>query len=144
MKKLKKMLFAPEQQTDLLVSAQVQKSQEGTRFAAQKNLQNKPSAQEKKQLKSAHSAAARVKEAAAMPAERVCSWLGTGEGGLTEEEVLARRTQYGANVYRAKRNAGALRRLAGAFLNPFTLILAALVLVSVLTDVVFASPAERS
>lgn len=167
MKKFRKMLFAPEQQTDLPVSAQVQnlqeaacsateqnlqnkpsaqekKSQEGTRFAAQKNLQNKPSVQEKKQLKSAHSAAARVKEAAAMPAERVCSWLGTGEGGLTEEEVLARRTQYGANVYRAKRNAGVLRRLAGAFLNPFTLILAALVLVSVLTDVVFASPAERS
>lgn len=144
MKKFKKMLFAPEQQTDLPVSAQVQKSQEAACSATEQKPQNKPSVQEKKQLKSAHSAAARVKEAAAMPAERVCSWLGTGEGGLTEEEVLARRTQYGANVYRAKRNAGVLRRLAGAFLNPFTLILAALVLVSVLTDVVFASPAERS
>lgn len=144
MKKFRKMLFAPEQQTDLPVSAQVQNLQEAACSATQQNPQNKPSAQEKKQLKSAHSAAARVKEAAAIPAERVCSWLGTGEGGLTEEEVLARRTQYGANVYRAKRNAGVLRRLAGAFLNPFTLILAALVLVSVLTDVVFASPAERS
>lgn len=144
MKKFKKMLFAPEQQTDLPVSAQVQDLQETACSATEQKPQNKPSVQEKKQLKSAHSAAARVKEAAAMPAERVCSWLGTGEGGLTEEEVLARRTQYGANVYRAKRNAGVLRRLAGAFLNPFTLILAALVLVSVLTDVVFASPAERS
>lgn len=144
MKKFKKMLFAPEQQTDLPVSAQVQNLQEAACSATEQKPQNKPSAQEKIQLKSAHSAAARVKEAAAMPAERVCSWLGTGEGGLTEEEVLARRTQYGANVYRAKRNAGVLRRLAGAFLNPFTLILAALVLVSVLTDVVFASPAERS
>lgn len=144
MKKLKKMLFAPEQQTDLPVSAQVQNLQEAACSATEQKPQNKPSAQEKKQLKSARSAAERVKEAAAMPAERVCSWLGTGEGGLTEEEVLARRTQYGANVYRAKRNAGVLRRLAGAFLNPFTLILAALVLVSVLTDVVFASPAERS
>ncbi len=144
MKKFKKMLFAPEQQTDLPVSAQVQDLQETACSATQQKPQSKPSVQEKKQLKSAHSAAARVKEAAAMPAERVCSWLGTGEGGLTEEEVLARRTQYGANVYRAKRNAGVLRRLAGAFLNPFTLILAALVLVSVLTDVVFASPAERS
>lgn len=144
MKKFKKMLFASEQQTDLPVSAQVQNLQEAACSATEQKPQNKPSVQEKKQLKSAHSAAARVKEAAAMPAERVCSWLGTGEGGLTEEEVLARRTQYGANVYRAKRNAGVLRRLAGAFLNPFTLILAALVLVSVLTDVVFASPAERS
>lgn len=144
MKKFKKMLFAPEQQTDLPVSAQVQDLQEAACSATEQNPQNKPSAQEKKQLKSANSAAERVKEAAAMPAERVCSWLGTGEGGLTEEEVLARRTQYGANVYRAKHNAGVLRRLAGAFLNPFTLILAALVLVSVLTDVVFASPAERS
>lgn len=144
MKKFKKMLFAPEQQTDLPVSAQVQNLQEAACSATQQKPQSKPSVQGKKQLKSAHSAAARVKEAAAMPAERVCSWLGTGEGGLTEEEVLARRTQYGANVYRAKRNAGAFRRLAGAFLNPFTLILAALVLVSVLTDVVFASPAERS
>lgn len=144
MKKFKKMLFAPEQQTDLPVSAQVQNLQEAACSATEQNPQNNPSAQEKKQLKSARSAAERVKEAAAMPAERVCSWLGTGEGGLTEEEVLARRTQYGANVYRAKRNAGVLRRLAGAFLNPFTLILAALVLVSVLTDVVFASPAERS
>ena len=144
MKKFKKMLFAPEQQTDLPVSAQVQDLQETACSATEHKPQNKPSVQEKKQLKSARSAAARVKEAAAMPAERVCSWLGTGEGGLTEEEVLARRTQYGANVYRAKRNAGVLRRLAGAFLNPFTLILAALVLVSVLTDVVFASPAERS
>lgn len=144
MKKFKKTLFAPEQQTDLPVSAQVQDLQEAACSATEQKPQNKPSAQEKKQLKSANSAATRVKEAAAMPAERVCSWLGTGEGGLTEEEVLARRTQYGANVYRAKRNAGVLRRLAGAFLNPFTLILAALVLVSVLTDVVFASPAERS
>lgn len=144
MKKFKKTLFAPEQQTDLPVSAQVQNLQEAACSATEQKPQNKPSAQEKKQLKSARSAAERVKEAAAMPAERVCSWLGTGEGGLTEEEVLARRTQYGANVYRAKRNAGVLRRLAGAFLNPFTLILAALVLVSVLTDVVFASPAERS
>lgn len=144
MKKFKKTLFAPEQQTDLPVSAQVQNLQEAACSATEQKPQNKPSAQEKKQLKSANSAATRVKEAAAMPAERVCSWLGTGEGGLTEEEVLARRTQYGANVYRAKRNAGVLRRLAGAFLNPFTLILAALVLVSVLTDVVFASPAERS
>lgn len=144
MKKFKKMLFAPEQKTDLPVSAQVQDLQEAACSATEQKPQNKPSVQEKKQLKSANSAATRVKEAAAMPAERVCSWLGTGEGGLTEEEVLARRTQYGANVYRAKRNAGVLRRLAGAFLNPFTLILAALVLVSVLTDVVFASPAERS
>ena len=144
MKKFKKTLFAPEQQTDLPVSAQVQNLQEAACSETEQKPQNKPSAQEKKQLKSANSAAERVKEAAAMPAERVCSWLGTGEGGLTEEEALARRTQYGANVYRAKRNAGVLRRLAGAFLNPFTLILAALVLVSVLTDVVFASPAERS
>ena len=110
MKKFKKTLFAPEQQTDLPVSAQVQDLQEAACSATEQKPQNKPSAQEKKQLKSANSAATRVKEAAAMPAERVCSWLGTGEGGLTEEEVLARRTQYGANVYRAKRNAGVLRR----------------------------------
>ena len=89
-------------------------------------------------------AAERMAEAARMPAERVCSWLGTRDGGLSEEEVVARRLEYGANVYRAKRTYGILRRLAGAFFNPFTLILAALVLVSVLTDVVFAPPAERS
>ena len=89
-------------------------------------------------------AAERMAEAARMPAERVCSWLGTRDGGLSEEEAVARRLEYGANVYRAKRTYGILRRLAGAFFNPFTLILAALVLVSVLTDVVFAPPAERS
>ncbi len=99
------------------------------------------SAQEQKR---AHSSQERVREAAAMPAEQVCSWLGTSDGGLTEAEAAVRREQYGANVIRIRRGTGMLRRLAGAFLNPFTLILAALALVSVLTDVVFVSPEERS
>ncbi|HIY99827.1 MAG TPA: magnesium-translocating P-type ATPase [Firmicutes bacterium] len=89
-------------------------------------------------------AADRVRRAAEMPAERVCSWLGTGEGGLCPEEVAARRAQYGSNAIRVKRASGTLRRLAGAFLNPFTLILVALAVVTLLTDVVFAAPSERN
>lgn len=89
-------------------------------------------------------AAERLRTAARMPAERVCSWLGTRGGGLSEEEVAARRAQYGSNVLQGKRASGALRRLAGAFFNPFTLILIVLALVSLLTDVVFAAPSERS
>ncbi len=89
-------------------------------------------------------AAERVRKAARMPAERVCSWLETGMDGLTAQEVLDRRARYGGNVMGEKRSSGVLRRLAGAFFGPFTLILFALAVVSLLTDVVFAAPGDKN
>lgn len=94
--------------------------------------------------KAGRAADTRVRTAAEMPAEKVCSWLETGSEGLTEEEAELRREQYGSNVIAVKRAAGALRRFAGAFFNPFTIILFVLAVVTLLTDVVFASPAERN
>lgn len=91
-----------------------------------------------------HAAQERLRKAARMPAERVCSWLGTGDGGLNAQEVADRRARYGSNVLAVRRGAGALRRLAGAFFDPFTLILVVLAAVSFVTDVVFAAPSERS
>ena len=89
-------------------------------------------------------AAERLRTAARMPAERVCSWLGTRDGRRRAVEGARPRERYGGQHLQGKRASGAVRRLAGAFFNPFTLILIALALVSFLTDVVFAAPSERS
>lgn len=47
--------------------------------------------------------------------------------------------RFGSNVLPSAKRKGVLRRLAGAFVNPFTAILFALALVSVFTDIVFVA-----
>lgn len=70
--------------------------------------------------------------------------FGTSSKGLTPELADSLRAQYGANILTTGRRHTLAKRLAEAFINPFTLVLAALAAISVFTDVIFAAPGEKN
>ena len=75
--------------------------------------------------------------AATRPLTEVMTWIGSNLGGLTQEEVLASRTKNGRNVITCGKKKSLARRLADAFVNPFTAILFFLAAISAITDMLF-------
>ena len=75
--------------------------------------------------------------AATRPLTEVMTWIGSNLGGLTQEEVLASRTKNGRNVITHGKKKSLARRLADAFVNPFTAILFFLAAISAITDMLF-------
>ena len=57
--------------------------------------------------------------------------------GLDEQAVSESRNKYGSNKVTHEKKQPLLKRLAGAFVNPFTVILFCLAIVSTMTDMVF-------
>ena len=53
------------------------------------------------------------------------------------------RSLFGANVLTHRKRDSLPKRLAGAFINPFTAVLAALALISFVTDYLIAAPQDR-
>lgn len=92
----------------------------------------------------AEEAKSRVRGVSALEAAEAYAFLQTEAGGISAREAECRRERYGANVLPAGKKRGAAMRLAGAFVNPFTLILLALAVVSVITDIVLAAPGEKN
>ncbi|HJA25496.1 MAG TPA: magnesium-translocating P-type ATPase [Candidatus Fournierella merdigallinarum] len=86
----------------------------------------------------------RLLRAAARHSAALLEELGTPESGLTEELARLRRQEYGENLLPGKGPTPLARRLFSAFINPFTVVLLALALVSVFTEVVFAAPGDKS
>ena len=70
--------------------------------------------------------------------------LGTPADGLTEALAARSREEHGENVLAYGKKDSTAGRLASAFISPFTLVLLALAVVSVFTDIVLAEPGERS
>jgi Mg2+-importing ATPase len=64
--------------------------------------------------------------------------------GLTEEQVEERRERYGLNEVSHERPPGWYEQLFHAFLTPFNGVLFAVSVVSLFTDVIFATPDDRS
>ncbi len=79
----------------------------------------------------------RIQQAATTPANTFLSVLNAPLGGLAPEDVAANRAKYGSNKVTHEKKKSLPRRLAGAFVNPFTAILLCLALVSAMTDMVF-------
>ena len=79
----------------------------------------------------------RVTKAAMSPIKNVLSEYGTTLRGLDESMVLANREKYGSNKVTHQKKKSLPLRLAGAFINPFTLILLVLICVSCVTDILF-------
>ena len=79
----------------------------------------------------------RIQFAATNPAEEVLKNLHTTLQGLDDEAVSVSRSKYGSNKVTREKKKSLARRLAGAFINPFTAILFCLALVSTLTDMIF-------
>ncbi len=84
-----------------------------------------------------HKTQDRIPYAATRPLTEVMTWAGSNLGGLTQEEVLASRTKDGRNVIACGKKKSLARRLADAFVNPFTAILFFLAVISAVTDMLF-------
>ena len=79
----------------------------------------------------------RLTDAATSTVPEILSRLGSRLTGLSENEVREQRRQFGKNAITKGKKKSLGRRIAEAFINPFTAILIALALVSAATDMIF-------
>lgn len=79
----------------------------------------------------------RIQFAATNPTQEVLKNLHTTLSGLDEDAVSESRSKYGSNKVTHEKKQSLAKRLVGAFVNPFTVILFCLALVSAMTDMVF-------
>lgn len=79
----------------------------------------------------------RIHYAATHPIKEVLKSLDTTLRGLSDEGVATNRTKFGTNKVTHQKKQSLPKRLAGAFVNPFTAILFCLALVSTITDMIF-------
>ena len=86
----------------------------------------------------------RLYAASEYTAEELLGLYNVPAGGLTDALAERSRHEYGANILTNGKKDSAAKRLAEAFISPFTLVLLALAVISVFTDIVFASAGERS
>ena len=70
--------------------------------------------------------------------------LKTNIKGLNESEVLLRQEQYGANEVAHEKPDAWYVQFAEAFINPFNGVLLAIIIISLFTDVIFASQEDRT
>lgn len=75
--------------------------------------------------------------------ERVFKNLGSNQSGLHPERVDFNREEFGSNVIDKGDEKSWIRRLFEAFINPFTLILIGLAVVSYFTDIYYAAAGEE-
>lgn len=86
----------------------------------------------------------RLYAASEYTAEELLGLYNVPAGGLTDALAERSRDEYGVNILTNGKKDSAAKRLAEAFISPFTLVLLALAVISVFTDIVFASAGERS
>ena len=77
--------------------------------------------------------------AATNPEKEILKGFHTTLLGLDAETVFRNQTKYGTNKVTHEKKKSLGKRLAGAFINPFTAILSVLALVSIITDMIFPS-----
>ncbi len=78
-----------------------------------------------------------IQFAATNAATEILTKLNTSLNGLDENEISVSRSEYGSNEVTHEKKQSLAKRLAGAFVNPFTAILFCLAIVSALTDMIF-------
>lgn len=69
--------------------------------------------------------------------EDIKEYLNINLSGLTEDEVDESRDKYGSNKVKKEKKKSIPERLAEAFINPFTVVLICLAVVSTVTDIIF-------
>ena len=79
----------------------------------------------------------RIQFAATNPINEVLKNLHTTLRGLDEDAISVSRAKFGSNKVTHEKKKSLTKRLAGAFINPFTAILFCLAMVSAMTDMVF-------
>jgi Mg2+-importing ATPase len=83
-------------------------------------------------------------EICACPPDEALAFLNAARGGLTAEEVDARREQYGPNEVTHEKPPTWYAQLGHAFITPFNGVLFTVCIVSLFSDVIFAAPDDRS
>ena len=101
------------------------------------NKKNAAARQAAEKARIRQEAGRRIQDAAACPIPDVLQEQNTTLRGLNEQAVARSRARYGANRVTHEKRQSLAKRLAGAFINPFTAILCCLSLVSIMTDMVF-------
>ena len=74
----------------------------------------------------------------------VYEMLGSSEDGKTQKQVEQAIELYGTNIVTYNKGQSLFKRLVQAFINPFTLILIALAVVSAFTDIILVAPADKN
>ena len=82
--------------------------------------------------------------ASSLTEKEVLLELGTTNKGLCSSLIGKSREEYGDNIVRHGKKESLLKRICNAFVNPFTAILFALAVVSTFTDIIFATPEDKS
>ena len=78
-----------------------------------------------------------------LPVKDVLSTLGSAANGLTPREAYRRSATFGPNAIGHEKPPAIWYQFLSAFVTPFTLILVALALTSLFTDVLFVAPLDR-
>lgn len=68
----------------------------------------------------------------------------SSEHGLDEEGIEDSRDEFGKNHLDRGKKVSAFKRVWDSFINPFTLVLLSLAVVSAFTDIIFAAPGEKN
>ncbi len=79
-----------------------------------------------------------------MTKEQIYDALGVGPGGLTTPQAEDMRERYGENLIIGEQKDSILRRFYHAFVNPFSVVLFLLAVISFFTDVLFVSNFSRN
>lgn len=82
--------------------------------------------------------------AATHDATAIFAQLKSKADGLNPLAVTAARNNYGANTIKARKQPGVFAKLSAAFINPFTLILLLLAIVSAFTNIIYAAPGDKN
>lgn len=85
----------------------------------------------------------RLRDAARKTPQELFEAYMSSPRGLSAFRVESMRSLFGANVLTHRKRDSLPKRLAGAFINPFTAVLAALALISFVTDYLIAAPQDR-
>jgi Mg2+-importing ATPase len=63
--------------------------------------------------------------------------------GFNEDDVAEMRDEHGVNMITQRNEDSMLKRFVSAFINPFTIVLLTLAVVSLFTDVIFVEPGDK-
>lgn len=82
--------------------------------------------------------------AASHTEKEILAEYSVSDRGVSEAQAEALRDKYGKNVITYGKKNSAAKRLFSAFVNPFTVVLLVLAIISAFTDIVFADPSDRN
>lgn len=82
--------------------------------------------------------------AASHTKKEILAEYSVSDRGVSEAQAEILRDKYGKNVITYGKKNSAAKRLFSAFVNPFTVVLLVLAVISAFTDIVFADPSDRN